>query len=263
MSDFNNEAKDRDHYFQPASKRGQNQFWAGLLVIGVGVVLLLRQTGVLFPNWLFTWPSILIVVGLFSGIRHGFRRGPWFVLILVGSLFLADKVNPGWQLKNYIWPFLIIIAGLALMFRPKNRHCRNRWQRGSWQQQQPGTNEMQEIKVERDGNNFIDVTAFFGGVKKVVLSKDFKGGDVTTFMAGTEINLAQADINGTITLDATNIFGGTKLIIPPTWDVQSEIVTIFGGVDDKRQNQGVPPDPTKVVRLEGTCLFGGIEIKSY
>ena len=82
-------------------------------------------------------------------------------------------------------------------------------------------------------------------------------------MGGTEINLMQADIPGSITIDTTNIFGGTKLIVPPTWDVQSDVVTIFGGVDDKRQILSDGTHPTKVIRLSGLCIFGGIEIRSF
>jgi hypothetical protein len=41
------------------------------------------------------------------------------------------------------------------------------------------------------------------------------------------------------------------------------MVAIFGGVDDKRQISGVKLDPNKVLILDGTCMFGGIEIKSY
>ena len=82
-------------------------------------------------------------------------------------------------------------------------------------------------------------------------------------MGGTEINLTQADIQNKVTIDTTNIFGGTKIIIPPTWDVQSDIVAIFGGVDDKRQILSQASDPTKTIRLSGICIFGGIEIRSF
>ena len=82
-------------------------------------------------------------------------------------------------------------------------------------------------------------------------------------MGGSEIDLSQADFNGRITIEATNIFGGTKLIVPPTWDVQSDITAIFGGVDDKRQVSGINLDPNKVLILDGTCMFGGIEIRSF
>jgi hypothetical protein len=39
-------------------------------------------------------------------------------------------------------------------------------------------------------------------------------------------------------------------------------VSIFGGTDDKRQTL-TEADPNKVLVLEGTVIFGGIEIKSY
>ncbi|HZH94371.1 MAG TPA: LiaF domain-containing protein, partial [Flavisolibacter sp.] len=103
----------------------------------------------------------------------------------------------------------------------------------------------------------------FGGIKKIVLSKNFKGGDLVNFMGGSEINLTQADFSGRIRIETTNVFGGTKLIVPPTWDVQSEVVAVFGGVDDKRQLIGTGVDPNKVLVIEGTCIFGGIEIRSF
>ena len=82
-------------------------------------------------------------------------------------------------------------------------------------------------------------------------------------MGGSEIDLTQSDFTGRIVIDVTNIFGGTKMIVPPTWDVQNDITAIFGGVDDKRQISGVTLDPNKVLVLDGTCMFGGIEIRSF
>jgi hypothetical protein len=73
-------------------------------------------------------------------------------------------------------------------------------------------------------------------------------------------------VNGKIVLELTQIFGGTKLIVPPHWKIQSEdLVAIFGGVEDKR---AILSDPSvvsgsKVLVLRGTCIFGGIDIKSF
>jgi hypothetical protein len=61
----------------------------------------------------------------------------------------------------------------------------------------------------------------------------------------------------------TNVFGGTKLILPSTWEVQNDITAVLGGVDDRRQINGVIPDPNKVLMLDGVCVFGGIEIRSF
>jgi predicted membrane protein len=116
--------------------------------------------------------------------------------------------------------------------------------------------------VENEAD-FIDSTSIFGGTKKVILSKNFKGGDITCFMGGAELDLSQADIKSPVVLDVTQIFGGTKIIVPPTWDVKSEVAAVFGGIEDKRRILTGNLNPDKVVILRGTSIFGGIEIKSY
>jgi predicted membrane protein len=82
-------------------------------------------------------------------------------------------------------------------------------------------------------------------------------------MGGTEINLMQADINGTVILEVTQIFGGTKLIVPSNWEIKPEMVAIFGGIEDKRTMQNVSGNTDKILVLKGTTLFGGIEIRNY
>ena len=77
------------------------------------------------------------------------------------------------------------------------------------------------------------------------------------------MNLSQADIKGRVELEITTIFGGTKLIVPANWEVKSEAVTIFGGLEDKRSIQPGDPTQEKILVLRGTVLFGGIEIKSF
>ena len=81
-------------------------------------------------------------------------------------------------------------------------------------------------------------------------------------MGGSEINLSQADINGTVVIDITQIMGGTKLIVPPNWEIRSNITSVFGNVEDKRQKERIM-NPEKVLVIDGTSLFGGIEIKNY
>src|SRR5574339_629612 len=82
--------------------------------------------------------------------------------------------------------------------------------------------------------DFVNATSIFGGAKKNIVSKNFKGGELTNIFGGTELNLMQADINGEAVIELTTIFGGTTLIIPSNWTVRSDAAVIFGGVDDKR-----------------------------
>ncbi|GGB25261.1 LiaF transmembrane domain-containing protein [Puia dinghuensis] len=118
---------------------------------------------------------------------------------------------------------------------------------------------------QREGyspEDFIDATSILGGVHKKVMSKNFKGGDITTFMGGTEIDLTQADFTGTVRLDVTQIMGGTKIIVPPHWEIRSEVTAIFAGFEDKRTQPAVT-NSDKVLVIDGTSIFGGIELNNY
>jgi predicted membrane protein len=84
-----------------------------------------------------------------------------------------------------------------------------------------------------------------------------------SFMGGSEINFMQADIQHPVELEVNNVFGGTKLIVPSNWDVKNEISAVFGGVDDKRSFNNSIPDSNKIIRLKGSCVFGGIEVTNY
>jgi hypothetical protein len=112
-------------------------------------------------------------------------------------------------------------------------------------------------------DDIIDSTCIFSGTKKVILSKNFRGGDIVNVFGGSEIDLMQADINGTATLEVTAIFGGATLIVPSNWAIKSEAVTIFGGISDKRKFAALAEPATKTLVLKGTMIFGGMEIKSY
>lgn len=251
--------------------RSRGRALTGVLLFFIGVLLLLRTAHlVIFPFWFFTWPMIFIAIGLISGVKHGFRGGAWFVFLLIGGLFLANEIEPGLQLDRYVWPIVLIAIGIGFILRPRRHGRWRRWRRyhyhAGWQEETPPSGTSASAAApggDYDRRDFIDVTAVFGGVKKNVLSKNFRGGDITSFMGGSEIDLSQADFSGSVSIDVTNIFGGTKLIVPATWDVQNDITAVFGGVEDKRQPSGIEAGKNKVLVLDGTCMFGGIEIRSF
>jgi hypothetical protein len=72
----------------------------------------------------------------------------------------------------------------------------------------------------------------------------------------------QSDIHGRVHLEVVQVFGGTKIIVPANWSVHSEMVAIFGGIEDKRPPQ-LNAAPDKVLVIQGTSIFGGIDIKSF
>ena len=57
--------------------------------------------------------------------------------------------------------------------------------------------------------------------------------------------------------------GGTRLIVPSHWNVISEVVSVFGGIDDKRVLQPSSFNADKVLIIKGTSFMGGVDISSY
>jgi predicted membrane protein len=249
-----------------ARRSGRSRIFSGLLLVAIGIVLLLQKMNAPFPQWLFTWPVFLIAAGLFIGIRKKFQGASWLIAILVGAVFLANHMNPEWDLEKYTWPVLLIAAGVAFILRPRHHHDFGekfgRWK--DWNREQRRQYSSANIPFT-DGatdEEVLDVVSVLGGTKKIIFSKDFKGGEVTSFLGGTELNLSQADIKGRVVLDLTQVLGGTKLIVPTHWDIKPELVSVFGGIEDKRQLNAVI-DSSKVLILKGTSVFGGIEIRNF
>ncbi|MBC8046131.1 MAG: hypothetical protein H7Y00_05000 [Fimbriimonadaceae bacterium] len=234
-----------------------------LVLLTAGALLILRQMNYAIPDWIFSWQVLLICIGIFIGEKHNFNNPSFAILILIGGIFLINDFFPDLTIRHYLWPALLIIGGVALLVKPARV---GRWGGKNFRGRRFNHERYFEEKnasAFNSGEDYLDIVTIFGGVKKNILSKTFKGGEATSFFGGTEINLMQADIQGHVVLDLTQIFGGTKLILPPHWEIKSEIVNIFGGVEDKRPVQNITVDGTKVIVLKGTSIFGGIEIRSY
>jgi predicted membrane protein len=223
------------------------------------------------PDWIFNWHMFLIALGIFIGFRSNFRGGAWIILILVGSVYTMQDFYPDIHLHRYLFPGILIIIGLTIVLNPSRSRRLHEWKE-TWDSDgrrcdnsRWGSKYATGFSTSREGytsEDFIDTTAIFGGVHKKIVSKTFRGGDITTIMGGTELDLTQADFTGTIRLDVTQIMGGTKIIVPAHWEVRSEVTALFAGFEDKRQQPTVS-NPEKVLIIDGTSIFGGIELKNF
>ena len=90
----------------------------GAFVVVIGTILLVDQLDLLIiPGWLFTWPMILIIIGLYSGAKHNFQNSTWLILLLIGLAFLLDNALPGLMLSNFIWPVGLVALGIYIIMR--------------------------------------------------------------------------------------------------------------------------------------------------
>lgn len=235
--------------FRNRARRIHGNVPAGFILLLVGGVLLARQLGVIFPEWLIRWEMILVVVGLFVGIKSRFQNFGWLILVGIGAFFMLNDYYPA--MRSFIWPAVIIGVGLLIILRP------HRPKKNFIMEEQPVITEGSAMKED-----VLDVACVFGSTRKLVLSKNFKGGEVVCVFGGAELDLTQADFANVIKVELVAIFGGLKMKVPANWEIRSETAAVFGGIDDKR-DVAVIANPEKTIFLEGTVIFGGVEITSY
>jgi hypothetical protein len=96
----------------------------GATIAVIGCLFLINQLDIPFiPDWLFSWPIILIGFGIYTGSRHNFQNKSWFILILLGFAFLLE--NSGLFIDDVIWPTTLILLDLFVVFRNSFRHNNN------------------------------------------------------------------------------------------------------------------------------------------
>jgi predicted membrane protein len=272
---------------------------AGIILLGIGATLLLKQFNYFFlPGWIFSFPMLLIILGAYVGAKNNFKNLSSFILIGIGAAFLLDDIFPHFDAASFFWPMAFIGFGIYLILRRKN-HESDIWNKKDWKRKwdagkynynydfdytykNPGAKEpIVDYTVNEDqptdpntppspnpgtnytGDDHLDAVSIFGGVKKIIFSKNFQGGEIVNVFGGSELDFTQADINGRVYIDVTQIFGGTKIIVPAHWMIVSDMAAVFAGVDDKRIRTTAPLDNNKILVLKGVSIFAGIDIRSY
>lgn len=198
------------------------------------------------PWYFHQWYSIMILIGiLIATVRE--KVGFGLTLVAIGAVFLLRDVYY-WNFRDIFefWPVIFIIIGASLIFRQNRNHS--------------DYNQKKSTDSELD---VVDEIALFGGAERVVTSKQFKGGKLTSIFGGTDLNLINAELaSGTNVLDVFVLFGGTEIRVPADMNVKVKVTAIFGGFSDERKviaenddNQG------KELIVKGLVLFGGGEVK--
>ena len=101
----------------------------GIVLLGLGVLILFHQvTFFLFPAWIFSWPVILIIFGLYIGAKHNFRKSNWIVFTLLGVLFLLSDILPTVHIIVF-WPAIIIAVGIHMLLRRNQRWNGDHWEK--------------------------------------------------------------------------------------------------------------------------------------
>lgn len=221
----------------------------GAIFLAIGSLWTLDNLDILnfsLPWYFRQWYSIMILVGLLvATVRE--KVGLGLTLMGIGTAFLLrDVYYLDFRDIFDFWPVVFIIIGISLIFRRNN-----------------DDKSVKEKKNTDSELDMVDEIALFGGAERVVTSKQFKGGKLTSIFGGTDLNLINAELaSGTNVLDVFVLFGGTDIRVPSDMNVKVKVTAIFGGFSDERKilaeneaNNG------KELIIKGLVLFGGGEVK--
>jgi hypothetical protein len=85
--------------------------------------------------------------------------------------------------------------------------------------------------------------------------------EVVTVFGGAELDFREAVLPGNeIVLRATTVLGGVEITVPPEMRVVDNGIAILGGREISG-GQGPAGADTPVLRLEGICVLGGVEVR--
>lgn len=100
----------------PNIQQHKGRTTVGAIILIIGTLLLIDQFNLAFiPDWIFSWPMILVAIGVYSGVKHNFSKPTAVILIFLGAAFLCTENIP--DADRVVWPVAIIAAGTWMVFR--------------------------------------------------------------------------------------------------------------------------------------------------
>lgn len=223
----------------------------GVIVLAVGLVFLLSNLDV-FPiyRWWQLWPVVVIAIGAVRLVDSPAvaEKAAGGVMVGVGGFFLAATFGwlpwPLWSIWD-LWPVALIGAGLVMLCERLGQFSESR----HWR------------VAESTGQN--GAFALFGGFKRRVTTRDYRGAEYVAVFGGGEIILRDADIEAdAAVIHVTAIFGGIEFKVPAHWQVVNNAVGIFGGIDDKTSIPAPDTPGLKRLIVNGAAIFGGVSFKN-
>ena len=96
------------------------QMGLGILIVVIGAVFLLRNTGVDVPHWILSWHTIMLGAGLWIGYRKNFQGSGWLALTVIGAIFtLKDITVFDFEMSKITTASVLIGLGLWVILKPK------------------------------------------------------------------------------------------------------------------------------------------------
>ena len=202
-----------------------NILW-GLVFVFFGIVIGLNaleitNINIFFPGW---WTLFLIIPGLIGLICEKEKISN-LIIFIIGILLLLsiqNVINFSLLWKLFL-PIILVLIGLSLIFKDTFKK-----------------QVKKEIK-EFDTKDSLEYVATFSTQNLNFQDEKFSSCKLTSVFGGIKCNLQDSDL-------AKETLIKVKIVS----------TSIFGGVSNKHSET---KDSKKVIYIEATCLFGGVDVK--
>ena len=225
----------------------KNVLW-GLILVAVGVIFALKAFGVeievLFAGW---WTLFIIVPCAIELITDKNKIASLVGLLFGVALLLAARdiieYSMIWKL---IFPAALVVIGIYIIYRTLVHK-----------------KELPVVTTEnrsgRPGNHGPEYAATFSGERVNFDGQIFTGTSLNAVFGSVTCDLRNAVIENDVEIEATAVFGGIDILLPPGVRVNVKSTSFFGDVDNHVKNTADITAPT--VHINSTCIFGGIDVK--
>jgi Domain of unknown function (DUF5668)/Cell wall-active antibiotics response 4TMS YvqF len=199
----------------------------GIILVAIGVALTLDTLHVMDAERIFRfWPVGLILLG--AGV-------------IAQSFWPSSDLPPdGRRRRGSAVPFFVLVwVVVALAVGPRMAMGR----RGA---------------PRSDGRERVSMFAVMGADERSSVATTFRGGEITSVMGGSKLDLRQATLapGEEAVIDVFAMMGGIELRVPDGWVVDVQSVSVMGGVKDER------PGVTRRRFRSGPAEAGGADARS-
>jgi predicted membrane protein len=227
----------------------KGRYFVGILLILIGTGFLGDQLGYLdFGDIISTyWSVIIIIAGLAGLFDRGSSKLGSLIVISIGVIFQLSRLDMITRdVFKYFFPVVLILIGGNLIFSKGAVSSKSGANSENWNK-------------NRTNEDFVDHTVLMSGIENINTSQSFKGGKLTAIMGGIELDLRDANMEGTqCYIEATAIAGGVEIHVPRHWRVEAQGTPVLGAFTNKAVG---PVDPTApLLIVKGTAIMGGVEI---
>jgi predicted membrane protein len=254
------------------------RFAIGLAIIALGALFLFDSLGWIESRYVLrkAWPLIFVFIGIsiLSKRRHGRRRNEGWAFIVIGLWIFVSKIGLlDFSFWGILFPLVLLFVGGMLVYRalqpprpsvtfdPADAPKTDAPNATPFSPGPSTASGFTRPSGDDEHAEYIRTFAMLSGSELRPMSRPFRGADLTAVLAGVNLDLTSARMEGdTVRIDVFAFCGGIDIHVPPDWTVTSKVATLMGAYTDKRRPTTTLP--TKTLIIDGFAVMGGIEVKN-